>query len=65
MGETFQLYLKSECTGLIFCAIDLNPRKIMRLKKIIFSRLSLYNHWVILLRTRVADFIKYIVDLIT
>ena len=33
MGETFQLYLKSECTGLIFCAIDLNPRKIMRLKK--------------------------------
>ena len=37
MGETFQLYLKSECTGLIFCAIDLNPRKIMRLKKKSFS----------------------------
>ena len=33
MGETFQLYLKSECTGLIFYAIDLNLRKIMTLKK--------------------------------
>lgn len=67
MGERHSSCIWNQSVqGLHFGAIDLNAGKILKQEKNnhIFSRLSLYNHWVTLVRTRVANFIKYIVHLI-